>query len=105
MYFKQDQLAKRPSELGGFGQIDIEVDPDLLQAQWRAVEPEITNWVRTVLEPSLSSGFTEGFRSLVPMLKKELTPQATLPYLVVVGAWAVGMLAGVWLISRNTGRK
>jgi len=97
--------VRQPKALGGFGQLDIEIDPTLIREQWRAVEPEITRWAREVLQPSISDGFTTGMSSLVPELKKELAPQASLPYLIIFGVWAAGLLAGVWIVARNTGRK
>jgi hypothetical protein len=93
-----------------FGQIDFELDTaGMAHAAWEGVEPDITDWLDATAIPKLTQGLADGFEQglsqFLPSIKKELTPpQSTKAYLAIAGAWAVGVLMGIWIVARNTGR-
>jgi len=99
-----------------FGQLPIEIDAESIAAGfWDGVEPGLTRWVNDELPPAMTNAITAAepaindlvvgaIQEAIPALKREVAVQSTIPYLILLGTWSFGILAGVWLIARNTAR-
>lgn len=110
----------RPGSVAGnasFGDLPIEVDTEsLVRGAWEGLEPGLTTWVNDELGPALSKALVDAGPSIekvvgdvlteaIPILKRETAIRSTIPYLVMAGTWMAALLAGVWIVARNTSRK
>jgi len=96
-----------------FGELPIEVDTEsLARGAWVGLEPDLTEWVNNELAPAVTNALEEAgptiedlfIESVIPVMKQELTPPNMTPYLLIGGAWSLGILAALWVIARNTGK-